>query len=416
MRKIFLLILSVCLIAVSSVARAEIVSVSAYLINWYEQILTGDVCDHIYADRVSEKEKKYLAGYLKAIRGEQFRHPSMVYAKSADITKFKAAGVPVEDIAGGKCTLTKRSVDLPFMKKITGECVAYMPDAYSESFMFTDAKNGASGTEYGYYCNNMQKEERRKRTYDENCENRKKIAYINCLKSIDTVDGLAKVAAMQTCQELDQTFEDRFCSHRDETYFVEDCAGDGFIVGMNGYNQPTIIVPFANKDGFASVSPNLREIPYKRIVEAMYEKYGAATLSVRRKNTRKDECSGTAGIHEYINTVVLERECQSGNFAHYSQDDCRHLKTFYSDTYYWLAKPWVLRIQVIFPEGTDKITDNTEVSYLSTIFMNWDNYTAQDEYVKNKKIKEKERAKNIKERQIQAEKRRKQEKIDAFKL
>lgn len=51
-----------------------------------------------------------------------------------------------------------------------------------------------------------------------------------------------------------------------------------------------------------------------------------------------------------------------------------------SETYYWLAKPWVLRVQVVFPQGVDKADDDTVVNYISTIFINWDAYAEQSKH------------------------------------
>ncbi len=370
---------------------AQVVSVE--VINRYDRLLNGGVCEHMYADKINEKEKENLRDYLKALKGTKFEHPSMKYAKTADLSKFKISGLDFNDIATRKVKLSDYEPDMSFLKTITGDCWAHIPDAYRESFMFSDAKNGSWNTKYGYYCDNIVTETHTRRIYEDNCESRKRISYLNCLKSIDHADGLAKVEVMQACQANYQNFEDMFCQYREVPYTVTKCKGKGFLLGTNHYENIVSIVPFGLYNDQPSVSPDVRYLSYKQIVENLLKEYGPATVSIRRKNIKKNGCSGICDIHEFINTNVLQKECQTKNFVNFEKSDCQKLKTYYSDTYYWLDKPWMLRVQIIFPDGLEAIKDQSRVAYISTVYINWENFEAQDKYAAEILLQQKNNAK-----------------------
>ena len=168
--------------------------------------------------------------------------------------------------------------------------------------------------------------------YDQDCLNRmsawKEPTYIECLKSAGNA-GMYYLPMAQQCQEAYDRWEER-CLKREK---VEDeydtCEGDKKLIVENGYNDIVFMV-----DSFRQ--PDLKDIHYKRVVQALLKKYGPARSS-KRKITKNDE--------KY-------------------------------EIFYWLDGGWVIQVEV----KIDDYTDTSKVYRLDTYYINYPNCIAQTKY------------------------------------
>ena len=152
---------------------------------------------------------------------------------------------------------------------------------------------------YSTTCDKIRKKSHQRYSIPTYCANEANAVYMACVAKMEHMEGLAKMQYFQNCQQQAQNIKQSCATSYTET--EEVCEKPNRFVVSNHLGKEVFIIPLDYK------LPDLKGIPYPRVVKALYEKYGAATFSQSLLDSQR-----------------------------------RRIEAFY-----WVDKPWVLMVKVI---------------------------------------------------------------------
>ena len=287
----------------------------------------------------------------------KIKNPYMKYAYNSDISRL--VGSDYSSIA---------------LKKVGDNAFQELRDssmtAYRHAMQALSEISDKRLERYGVimYCEKSQKKKQTYYEYDEDCKikflRQKDMLYIQCVQQTSNMSGMDKMFYFnQECIEniANNGYLER-CKREKEGQ-VDTCEGEKKFIIHNGYGKNILEIPTLSQ-------PNLTDIPYSRIVRALYEKYGAATYTQR-------------GIANASNIF---------------------------ETFYWVDGDWILRAELALSD--DQFNDKTKVDYISTMYVNPKAYAAQITFLQE------EKQRKIAEQKAKEEKMKKEqeERIENFKL
>lgn len=300
--------------------------------------------------------------YVSAVEGIRFKNPYMEYGESHNISEvikdaltFKVQNITAQD--------AKNPDALNFVYIMRGEralaemldngenCMAYIDDAINERVI----SNGDINTEdlqYKYVC------ESRVSTVSKNpvevCEGEDMAEvlqeYKECIVSLDIEDS-EMVEKMADCKKPIEAYKEQHCQVETNVETSVECNGKRYFTVRYSDNEGIMYIPLERIGNQYRVSPDMVGLEYRQAVEKLQDMYGPATQSIRRKHyADMKHCSNLASFADFQETGRIDR--------------------YYSDTYYWNDKNWIVRCQVVFAPDVVRPVYNSPVKYVSTIYIN----------------------------------------------
>lgn len=348
-------------------ARAEV----NYLFE--NQIMTADKIDASVAQIVENKEdfndndeefdEVYtVEEYVAALEGKRFKNPHMQYGESQDVSEV-VKNTLIFDIKPVTAQDTKKPENMNFVYILKGEkainemlengesCLAYVDDAINERAIINDDID-TDNLQYKYVC-----ESRVSRVSKEPVEVCKGEDIADVIKSYKecvlglNIEDSDLVDKLADCKKQIDEYKTEHCQTETNVETSVGCGGKRYFTVKDADNKGIMYIPLEKSGDYYKVSPDMAGLEYQRVVEKLLDKYGPATYSVRRKHYGDlEHCSNLASYVDFQETGRINR--------------------YYSDTYYWNDKNWIVRCQVIFNNEVVRPLDDTSVKYVSTIYIN----------------------------------------------
>lgn len=164
--------------------------------------------------------------------------------------------------------------------------------------------------------------------YDQNCLMSKGLWRMDCYRNAGSA-GMYFQQVVQSCDDLYNSAAEKCLKSNKVENVYDTCEGDKKLILENGYKNIVFMV-----DSFEQ--PDLKDIDYISVVQALLKKYGPVRSS-KRKITKDGE--------KY-------------------------------EIFYWLDGGWVIQVEV----KVDDFTDTSKVYSLDTYYMNFPNCIAQAKY------------------------------------
>jgi hypothetical protein len=230
-------------------------------------------------------------------------------------------------------------------------CLAYVDDAINERVIINDDID-IENLQYKYVCESRVSTVSKEPT--EVCAGGDIADVIKSYKdcvlglSIEDADFIDKLA---DCKKQIDEYKTGHCQTETNIETSVECGGKRYFTMKDANNKGIMYIPLEKSGNYYKVSPDMVGLEYKRVVEKLQDKYGPATYSVRRKHYGDlEHCSNLASFVDFQETGRINR--------------------YYSDTYYWIDKNWIVRCQVVFNNEVVQPLDDTPVKYVSTIYIN----------------------------------------------
>ncbi|MBR3676339.1 MAG: hypothetical protein IKN71_04320 [Alphaproteobacteria bacterium] len=300
--------------------------------------------------------------YVAALEGKNFRNPNMQYGKSSDVSEvvknalmFDMKPVTAQDAKNPEKVklvyIMKGEKAISEMMENGENCLAYVDDAINERAIINDDID-TENLQYKYVCESRVSTVSKEPV--EVCEG-EDIAdvikdYKECVLSLSVEDS-DLVDKLADCKKQIDEYKTGHCQTETNVETSVECGGKRYFTVKDANNKGIMYIPLERSGDYYKVSPDMAGLEYQRVVEKLLDKYGPATHSIRRKHYGDlEHCSNLASYVDFQETGRINR--------------------YYSDTYYWKDKNWIVRCQVVFNNEVVRPLDDTPVKYVSTIYIN----------------------------------------------